>query len=57
MIKLNCGLYVWQKPKEHLLANYQFLMTRTQQRISGQTISKTVAKPARVVKNHEKRII
>ena len=32
-------------------------MKRTQQKIRGQTIDKTIAKPVGVVKNHEKPMI
>ena len=50
----NKQLLLWKIPNvsnqglPHL--SYQFLIKRTQQKIQGQTIDKTVAKPAGVVK-------
>ena len=55
-MKLNRLLPVWQKHHGHL-TNYQFLIKRNQQKIEGQTIDKTMAKPVGVVKNQEKPII
>ena len=64
------GLSAWQKKireqkkktktktknQGHLSTNYQFLMKRRQQKIRCQTMNETMAKPAGVVKNHEKII-
>ena len=46
-----------KKKKQGHLTNYQFLMKRRQQKILGQTIVKTIAKPASAIKNQKQSII
>lgn len=43
MIKLNHQLSVWQKHQQIIITNDQFLMIRTQKRVRGQIIHKTIA--------------
>ena len=50
MINQNLGLSIWEETK-NIFSNYQYLMNGTEQKIRGQTIDKTMAKPVGMVKN------
>ena len=55
MIKLNCGLSVWEETKDIFLSNYLFFMNRAlmntaEEKIQGQRIDKIMAKTGDVVR-------
>ena len=54
-MKLNCGLSVWQKPKDFFPQILSFLWKGYNKKLRGQTIDKTVTIPIQTEPNQTGR--